>query len=183
MNCSLRGRCAALVVRLLALSLLVSACATTGSGQGSALERSIAGCSLAIGAGLLRDILHQNRPAAGTVLGVAVCGVLLALNNEEDKRRIAENQQAAALAGEARSASYVGPDGNHRTVTTTVREAQAPPQLASVAAPGGGRFIGPCRYTQTSIAAAQQGNATLDPELVCRTDRGDWPRWPGQAPA
>lgn len=185
-----------LVAAMLAVTLVLSGCASNGMSLGSlpfgstttsagaqpasALDRSIAGCAASIGGGLLVDLLgNKKKVGAGTAVGAAICAVILAVNNEEDKQRIRDSQQAAIIDGQSRTDQYVRSDGRRRTVKTTVTPAATPTRLVSATAPGGERFVGPCRRVQTEITAQEQGTTPLDPETVCRTDQGNWLPWSG----
>ncbi|MBV9569930.1 MAG: hypothetical protein JO056_01645 [Alphaproteobacteria bacterium] len=182
MHCShwWRGTLLALVT-----GLAVSGCAGTTGSDGkprSALERSVGTCVLSVGAGVLVDMLTNNkRLGAGTAVGAGLCAVVIAMNNEEDKRRVRESQLAALNAGKDRTDTYVGKDGNTRTIRTSVHPSAAPTDLKAHAAADGTKFVGPCRRTQTEISVQGKGSASLDPEVVCRTAQGDWLPWPGTA--
>jgi hypothetical protein len=152
----------------------------SGAQAASVLDRSIAGCAASIGGGLLVDLLgKEKKVGGGTVVGAVICGVILAVNNEEDKQRIRDSQQAALISGQSRTDQYVRTDGRMRTIKTTVTPAVAPARLVSTKAPGGERFVGPCRRVQTEITAQEQGTSPLNPEMVCRTDHGNWLPWTG----
>ncbi|HSZ75460.1 MAG TPA: hypothetical protein VK779_11620 [Rhizomicrobium sp.] len=176
------------------LSLLVTAsisasCAGPGAvgpdGQPqTALERSVGTCVVTVGAGLLVDMLtNKRRVGAGTAVGAGLCAVVLAMNNEEDKKRLRESQLAALNSGRDRTDEYVGQDGQDRIIKTSVQTADIPPDLSSHQAPNGDHFVGPCRKTQTEISVQGQGSASLDPEVVCRTAQGNWLPWSGAATA
>lgn len=170
------------VSMLLAATFLVSACATQEFGPDgrplprTALQKSIGPCLASIGIGLAVDLLLSNkkRPGAGTAVGAGLCAVILIVNNEEDKKRIRESQLAALEAGQNRTDTYVGQDGQARFIKTSVQAEQAPPQMASYPLPNGDRFVGPCRRSQTTISVADKGNADLDADVYCRTAQGNW---------
>jgi hypothetical protein len=171
----------------LSLPILMSGCAGAVGPDGqprSALERSVGTCVVSVGAGVLVDMLTNNkRLGAGTAVGAGLCAVVLAMNNEEDKRRVREAQLAALNAGKDRTDSYVGQDGNQRVIKTSVTPATAPANLKKQVASNGTNFVGPCRRTQTEISVQGKGSASLDPEVVCRTAQGDWLPWSGTASA
>lgn len=170
-----------------ALAFSVAGCTSAVGPDGqprSALERSVGTCIVSVGAGVLVDMLTNNkRIGAGTVAGAGLCAVVLAMNNEEDKRRLRESQLAALNANADRTDSYVGQDGNQRTIKTTVAATSAPANLTAQAAASGEKFVGPCRRTQTEISVQGKGSASLDSEVVCRTAQGDWLPWPNKASA
>ena len=172
-------------VLLLSISLSLSGCAGAVGSDGqprSALERSVGTCIVSVGAGVLVDMLtNKQRIGAGTAVGAGLCAVVLAMNNEEDKRRVREAQLAALNADTDRTETYVGKDGNERTIKTSVQPASTPTNLTARAASDGTKFVGPCRQTQSEITVQGKGTASLDPEMVCRTAQGDWLPWPGTA--
>lgn len=172
----------------IAASIILSGCASGGlsaSGQPrTALERSVGTCLVSVGAGVLVDMLtNHRRIGAGTAVGAGLCAVVLAVNNEADKQRIQQSQQAALNAGKDRTDQYVGDDGNARIIRTSVHPSDAPSDLNARLAPDGSKFVGPCRKAQTEISVQGKGSASLDPETVCRTAQGNWQPWPGAVSA
>lgn len=186
MHCFTQTR-TAFAAAMLSLALAVSGCAGAVGPDGqprSALERSVGTCIVSVGAGVLVDMLtNKKRLGAGTAVGAGLCAVVLAMNNEEDKRRVHEAQLAALNAGKDRTDSYVGQDGDQRVIKTSVTPAAAPLDLNKKLASDGANFVGPCRRTQTEISVQGKGSASLDAEVVCRTAQGDWLPWPGTASA
>ncbi|HKO20810.1 MAG TPA: hypothetical protein VJU82_18190 [Acidobacteriaceae bacterium] len=186
MHCFIRRR-TALVPAVLTGALLISGCAGPVGPNGqprTALERSVGTCLVSVGAGVLVDMLTNNkRLGAGTAVGAGLCAVVLAMNNEEDKRRVHEAQLAALNAGKDGTESYVGQDGDERVIKTSVQPADTPANLDKQVASDGANFVGPCRRAQTEISVQGKGSASLDPEVVCRTAQGDWLPWPGTASA
>jgi len=108
------------------------------------------------------------------------CAIIIALNNEQDRERIRQAEQAAYSSGRSTTTQFVGRDGMARTIRTSVAAAPIPAQLVTPASGGAAAdssadaIVGPCRSAQTQIIAPNQGTVTLDPELVCRTAQGDW---------
>jgi hypothetical protein len=172
---------------LTTLAPVVSGCAGAVGPDGqprTALERSVGTCIVSVGAGVLVDMLtNKKRLGAGTAVGAGLCAVVLAMNNEEDTRRVRAAQLAALNAGTDRTDTYVGKDGNERTIKTSIQSADTPANLKTQVASDGAKFVGPCRRTQTEISVQGKGNASLDPEVVCRTAQGDWLPWSGTASA
>ena len=181
-------------------ALALAGCATIQGGpQQSALDRSINQCMAAVGIGAVLGALgaHGNNRGRGAVTGAAVggvvCGVLMAINNEQDKQQVRNAQLAALNAGMQQTQQFVGQDGQTKVVQTSVREVATPPTLVAAAvaptsvmsadnsnrsstnaeATSPDRFVGPCRNTQSAIMAQGQ-TVQLSPDLYCRTAGGDW---------
>ncbi|MBS0469844.1 MAG: hypothetical protein JSR60_02145 [Proteobacteria bacterium] len=170
----------------LASAMLLSSCATTGT-DGShkprtALERSIGQCILSVGVGALVGALLggaiNRRGGAGTGAaigagaGAVACAVILAVNNEKDRERIRQNEQAAYTTGKPQTARYVSDDGSERYIKTSVQTLPTP--QAGTVGPNGETITGPCRRAQTTISITGKGSAALDSEVVCRTAQGDY---------
>lgn len=171
-----------LIVPVAVASLALTSCATAG---GTAMDRAWGQCGVAVvGGAVLGAIIGNNtgsgnaRQGAGTggLLGVGICGVLLAMASEEDKRRIREAEYAALETGQDREDSYVGKDGKRRTIL--VRTEDAPPREWSIPADATQTAAAPdqkpgtvtdvCRYRQTTLTVEDTGSGSLDRELVCR---------------
>ena len=175
----------------LAISLIcqvTAACVGSGpNGQMTALDKSINECagSLLIGTalGALAGAAINHKAGQGALYGAGaggvMCAVFLAMNNAQDKARVRQSEIAAATSGNATTDQYVGNDGATRVIKTSVQSVSPPVNLASNAGPNGEQFVGPCRRTQTNISVQGQGQASLDPEVVCRTAQGDWLPWTG----
>jgi uncharacterized membrane protein YebE (DUF533 family) len=176
--------CGRTLALALAFALTLSGCASTGDGSRTALDRSIGKCALSIGAGAILGALigaASGRKGAGTGAlvgagaGTVACAVILAMNNEQDKARVRAEQAATLNSGHATQETYVGDDGQARTIRTSVEAANIPTAVNATAT------ASPtiCRRTQTQITVQGKGSATLDPEISCRTAQGDWVPWSG----
>src|SRR3569832_130116 len=161
----------------------------------TALDRSIGQCiatmaiSTIAGALLGAAINRRNGAATGAAIGAGAgavqCAIIIALNNEQDRQRIRDAEQAAYNSGRSTTTQFVGQDGTPRSIHTSVAAAPMPAQLLTPAGAGGGTsddnsaIVGPCRSAQTQIVAAQ-GTVNLEPEIVCRTTQGDWITYNGK---
>lgn len=162
-------------------TLALAGCATTqGRPQQNALDRSINQCvgAVVIGALLGTAIASKNRGKGaliGAGVGTVACGVLIAINNAQDKQRVREAQVVALNSGGQRTEQFVGQDGQPRVVQTSVSEVSTPPAraIATTSTSSPDAFVGPCRNAQTAITVQGQ-TAQLPPELYCRTAGGDW---------
>lgn len=171
-----------LIVPIAAASLALTGCATAG---GTAMDRAWGQCGVAVvGGAVLGAIIGNNtgsgnaQRGAGTggLVGVGICGVLLAMASEEDKQRIREAEYAALETGEDREDTYIGTDGKRRTIL--VRTDDAPAREWSVPADATqtagtpdqkpGTVTDICRYRQTTLTVEDTGSGSLDRELVCR---------------
>jgi hypothetical protein len=95
------------------------------------------------------------------------------VNNEQDRERIRQAEQAAYTSGRSSTTKFTGQDGTERVVSTTVAAAPIPAQLTTPSNPGDA-IVGPCRRAQTQITVGGQGTASLNAEIVCRTAQGDY---------
>ena len=171
-----------LSVPMIAAVVALSGCSTTG---GTAMDRAWSQCGVAVvGGALLGAIIGNNtgdgnaRQGAGTgsLVGVGICGVLLAMASEEDKQRIREAEYAALETGREREDSYIGADGKRRTIL--VRTEDAPARSWTVPVDGDQMAGVPdgkpttqtdiCRYKQTTLTVEDTGTGSLERELVCR---------------
>jgi len=196
---------------LLAITLHASACASLpgGGGSGTAVERAMTNCvgSVVIGAiagGVIGGIANGGRGAATGALvgggaGSALCLVMVAVANEEDKQRILALERTAVADGVDKVDTYER-EGVRRNVHTRVYgyneslpatavatkntdpakpKQQAPMQQAPIttgSANVASSTPGPrvCRYAETTIEVSGKGTATTDKQLYCRSASGDW---------
>lgn len=180
---------------LLALAMLVSACATEGAIDRATglpmteVQRAQKNCRTAIASaavlGAIAGAAASNRRnagqgaliggAAGGLVGAGFCGVMLAVANEKDRQKIAELQRASLDSGQAQTASYQGEDGRVRQIDVQVQDVPDPVAAAvpasGTAAPEAPRL---CRRQNVSFQVATKGSASLKPEIFCRTSDGDW---------
>jgi len=163
--------------------LVLSGCATTGDGAPLTAQQKIVRCAAMVGGGaLLGAVIGNNvgdgNSESGALLGAAIgggaCAVWLAFENEQDKRRLAEAQLAAAQNGEAVSETWTGEDGRVRTVTvapsTETQMVMAPSASATVTAAAASPQI--CRPMNTTVSV--EGQSQSIEEVYCRNDAGDW---------
>jgi len=197
-------------VALALIAALAGSCATgPRDSEGhprTALDRSIGQCvatmaiSTIAGALLGAAINRRNGAATGAAIGAGAgavqCAIIIALNNEQDRERIRQAEQAALVAGRSSTTTYLGSDGKQSTIQTRIAAAPLPaslvgvttgltarasasPGLSAPAAPsmstaGGETIVGPCRRVQQTITVADQGTASLPEEYSCRTAQGDY---------
>lgn len=121
--------------------------------------------------------------AVGLAAGGVLCAVMLAVANEEDKKRILENERLAVAEGKARSQSYAK-DGVGRRIETRVYDyAASAPQPTPAAKPSAAKKTAVttaaapappearvCRYAETTIEVTGQGTASTDKQLYCRSE-------------
>jgi len=172
-----------MVAMLAVLAMANFGCATAGSGSGerTALDRSVQQCiaSIALGTilGAVVGASHHKAgqgAAIGAGVGGAACIVILAVNNANDKARIRKAQHDALEANADHTDQYVGSDGKERTIKTTVSDwpdRSLSPTTTQFSAATTPRL---CRRTQTEITVQGSGTASIPAEIVCRTDQGDW---------
>ena len=136
----------------------------------------------AVGGALIGAAAGGKRGAAtggliGGGAGGAMCAVMLAVANKEDRERIRQIEQAAVAQGASKTETY-SHEGVARRVETRVSayslapsEAAAPPPSDGAAAAPGSKV---CRYAETTIEVAGKGTANTGKQLYCRADNGDW---------
>ncbi len=182
-------------VALVLVAALASSCATgprdADGHPRTALDRSIGQCIVSIGlgaiAGALLGAAINRRGGAGTGAaigagaGAVECAIIVAVNNEEDRARIRQAEQAAYSSGQGSTTQYAGEDGTARIIKTSVQTVATPTQPAG--AGDGEVIVGPCRRAQTSITVGDKGTVALPPELVCRTAQGDYVPYSGKTTA
>jgi hypothetical protein len=174
------------VAAIVAAALLLTSCATVNADGTSrprtALERSIGQCLVSVGLGALVGALIgaavNRRGGAGTGAaigagaGAVACAIILAVNNAEDRQRIADSEQKAYSTGQSQTARYTGSDGRERLIQTSVQTVPLPHVAPDN---GAGQIVGPCRRAQTTISiSGQGGSAPLGWETVCRTSQGNY---------
>lgn len=179
----------ALTSAVMATTLAVSGCATTGSGAPLTTEQKIAGCVATIAVGALAGAIIGNNTGSGdagrgaawgAAAGGAACAVWLAFENEKDKRRMAEAQLAALQANESYTDTWTGEDGRARTVTVvpSSETAYVPASAANSAAAAPSDAAAPAAATKicrpmTTTATVDGQSQTIE-EIWCRDASGNY---------
>lgn len=167
-------------VAALSVTMVISACATTGSGAPLTAQQRIVRCgAIVAGGALLGGVVGNNvgdgNAGSGALIGAALgggaCAVWLAFENEKDKRRLMEAQLMAARQGEAVTDSWTGDDGRVRTVTIAP-STETQMVLANTREADGPAVARICRPMNTTVAVGGQSQSMS--EVYCRTDEGDW---------
>jgi predicted lipid-binding transport protein (Tim44 family) len=136
----------------------------------------------AVGGALIGAAAGGKRGAAtggliGGGAGGAMCAVMLAVANKEDRERIRAIEQAAVSQGASKSETYVSQGVPRRVETKVSAYSLGPSETASVST-GEAEAAAPgpkvCRYAETTIEVAGKGTANTGKQLYCRADNGDW---------
>ena len=166
------------VSALVAVSVVLGGCASTGLTAAWSTEEKIVACvATAAAGGAIGMFLGkatgsddaERDLAVGAAVGGAACGVWLAFENERDKRRMAEAQLAAVQREQTYTDSWDGDDGRKRSVTVTPSS-----ETAYVRAKDSGATPKPqiCRAVTTD--ATVENKTSRMEEVWCRNEVGDW---------
>jgi hypothetical protein len=187
------SRCVSVAV-VAAFGAMQAACTTTAESDAGAheprtsVEAAMQKCAgtmvvSTIGGALIGGMIgNRNSVATGALVGAGVggvaCAVMLAVANEEDKRRILENELEAVAAARAKVITY-DHEGVRRRVHTQVtdqpRAATPAPARRDSPAMARAKEAGvSCRYAQTTIEVTGQGTTTTDKQLYCKNTVGKW---------
>lgn len=163
-----------------AASMALSGCATTGSGEPRTVEQKIAACvGIVLAGAALGAIIGNNTGSGdaqrgagrGALVGVGVCAIWWAFNNQRDRERIAQMQMAAASTGQPQSQRWIDPEGRERQVFV------APSTATEMLVPNNGapeRRL--CRQLNTTASVAGASDAMS--ETTCRNPDGSWASTP-----
>ncbi|RKR00440.1 hypothetical protein C7435_1648 [Maricaulis maris] len=162
---------------LLACALALQGCATTSGGGGTAMDRAIRNCMLAVGAGALLGAVVGNNTGSGragrgattgALIGAGACTLLVAVANEQDRARMRELELAAIQSNSAQRGNFVGPRGEGISYSVAPSPAPVPAPTAEAAS------YTACRYSQQTLSVQGRPAASIDPQLWCRLETGDW---------
>lgn len=161
---------------VMAASLALSGCATTGSGEPTTVEQRIARCAGLVLAGAVLGTLaggdDRRNAAIGAAIGGATCAVWWAMDNQRDRERIAQMRLAAATTGEPQQDHWIGEGQDRRERNVAV--AASPSQEMVVP---GAQETRLCRTLNTTATIQGQSNAMS--EVWCRGSDGTWAAAPG----
>ncbi len=181
-------------ISVLACAALLAGCATTtADGRPlTAVQRAQQRCLVSVGVGAVIGALanadnRRTGALTGAALGGVVCGVMVAMANEQDRAEIARLQAEALEKDERVTAQYVGEDGRERHIETrsyaapalvlaSATSAAAVSTTANASAPATPRV---CRYVETRLTVANVGS-TQTRDLLCRNPAtSSWDVQPG----
>mgnify|MGYP007080555079 CR=1 FL=1 len=151
----------------LCVGVVLSGCATVDPANDTRTEvdKAIGRCIASVAVGTILGAVIGNNlgdgdagrgAAIGAGAGGALCAVMMAVANEEDKRRIAALQMRTYEQGAPQVESYVGSDNRARTILTSVET--APPGDSR-----GGDFSLPTRVHPDHGRWAQRGRTWRNP--------------------
>jgi hypothetical protein len=144
------------------------------------MDRAIRNCLFAVGAGaLIGGVIGNNTgsgsagrgAAAGAIVGAGACAVFVAVANEQDRARMRELELAAIRSNSSQSQQFVSANRQQVTQTVRVTDAAVPDYSQGDSAPA----YTACRYSEQTISVQNHANsASVEPQLWCRLDTGDW---------
>lgn len=167
------------------IAALLAGCATTGAGGApqTAMQRAVGRCMITVGLGAVLGAAIGNNTGSGNagrgavrgaLAGGALCAVMMAMANAEDRARVAAVEAEALEKDEMVTAHYVGSDGRERVIESRSYAVPAPTLIATATA---GDSTTPaaatttearvCRATQTQLTVVDVGSTQVS-DIVCR---------------
>lgn len=165
-----RGMLAGIAVSALLVTNVAFSQEQSAPKQPKTMKEMIATCAVAtIGGAVIGRFLDKgNRThgtAAGAALGAGVCAAVMAFNNKEDKKRIAEAEARAAETGQTQQDAWADDQGKNKGLTSQVIGGDQTAKIADVPTI--------CRTVETDLSA---GGSKADPiqQTYCRAPDGSW---------
>ena len=159
------------------MMLSAAGCATTG--EPLTAEQKMVRCgAMVAGGAILGGVIGNNTgdgdagtgALVGALAGGGACGVWLAFQNEQDKRRLMEARLAALEQGQSVEESWTGTDGRVRSVV--VSPSTDTQMIPTSQVESADKQVRVCRTLNTQ--ASVSGTQDAINEVWCRTEAGNW---------